>query len=242
MNPNEQRVNELQAQIATAQAEIAQIKATDAMTKAEGMHEMPDGTMMKDSDMADSGSDTLMNRNTAAAIAAYEADNVEETDEIFPVADRGLEGERDADGNFSSLPTIKISGPNSDIDVDNKTDAESKKMRRTSNKDVTFFEANPDMERDGGRASAESVEPSERTMGMTQDEGGTSSVDEKDDFWKTEEGYNKAIEMYGSAPAWVKEPTMIFNPTTQKYEKIKQEDKEQYQDMGISDANKRLFG
>ena len=79
-------------------------------------------------------------------------------------------------------------------------------------------------------------------MGMIEDEGGTSSVNEKDDFWKTQEGYDKAIQMYGDVPAWIKEPTMIFNTDTQEYEKIKEEDKEQYQDMGISDANKRLFG
>ena len=77
-----------------------------------------------------------------------------------------------------------------------------------------------ELELDGGRAAAEEVEPSERTMGMIEDEGGTSSVNEKDDFWKTQEGYDKAMEMYGDKPSWVKEPTMIFNPETQEYEKI----------------------
>ena len=241
MNPNEQRINELQAQIATAQAEIAQIKATDAMTKAEGMHEMPDGTMMKDSDMADSGSDTLMNRNTDAAIAAYEADNVAETGEIFPVADRQLQGNRDNDGNFLEVP-VDISAEDLDaqsFDKDMIKDERSKKMRRRSNDPVEMI---GDLEMDGGRASSEEDSLPERTMGMTQDEGGTSSVNEKDDFWKTQEGYDKAMQMYGDAPAWVKEPTMIFNTDTQKYEKIKEEDKEQYEDLGISDDIKRMFG
>jgi len=112
-------------------------------------------------------------------------------------------------------------------------------MKRTSNDPVEMI---GDLEMDGGRAAAEEVEPSERTMGMTEDEGGTSSVNEKDDFWKTEEGYNKAMEMYGKKPAWVKEPTMIFNPETQEYEKIKEEDKEQYEDLGISADTKRMFG
>ena len=88
----------------------------------------------------------------------------------------------------------------------------------------------------------ESVESVERTMGMTQDEGGTSSVDTKDDFWKTQEGYDKAMEMYGNKPAWVKEPTLVWNPSEQNYEKIKEEDKEQYEDLGISADIKQLFG
>ena len=234
MNPNEQRLNELQAQIATAQAEIAQIKATDAMTKAEGMHEMPDGTMMKDSDMADSGSDTLMNRNTADAIAAYEADQ------------RNLKGNRNEQGDFVQAQglevPVKISAEDLDeqsFDKDKNTDAQSAKMKRTSNDPVEMI---GDLEMDGGRAAAEEVEPSERTMGFQKDEGGTSSVNEKDDFWKTEEGYNKAMEMYGEKPTWVKEPTMIFNPETQEYEKIEEEDKEQYEDLGISADIKRMFG
>ena len=88
----------------------------------------------------------------------------------------------------------------------------------------------------------EAVESVERTMGMTQDEGGTSSVDTKDDFWKTQEGYDKAMEMYGNKPAWVKEPTLVWNPSEQNYEKIKEEDKEQYEDLGISADIKQLFG
>jgi len=34
----------------------------------------------------------------------------------------------------------------------------------------------------------------------------------------------------------------MFNPTTQKYEKIKEEDKEQYEDLGISADIKSMFG
>ena len=59
---------------------------------------------------------------------------------------------------------------------------------------------------------------------------------------KTQEGYDKAMEMYGNKPAWVKEPTLVWNPSEQNYEKIKEEDKEQYEDLGISDSVKRMFG
>lgn len=82
----------------------------------------------------------------------------------------------------------------------------------------------------------------QRSMGMTEDEGGTSSVNEKDDFWKTQEGYDKAMEMYGEKPAWVKEPTMVYDPVANEYVKIKEEDKEQFEDLGISADIKRMFG
>ena len=162
--------------------------------------------------------------------------------------DRALQGNRNEQGDFVQAPDkglevpVKISAEDLDeqsFDKDKNTDAQSNKMRRGSNDPVEMI---GDLEMDGGRAAAREVQPSERTMGMTTDEGGTSSVDTKDDFWKTEEGYNKAMEMYGEKPAWVKEPSMIFNPTTQEYEKIEEEDKEQYEDLGISADIKRMFG
>ena len=54
MNP-EQQIAELQAQIAAAQAQIAQIKSSVAEAKAqavpEGMHKMPDGSLMADAEI-----------------------------------------------------------------------------------------------------------------------------------------------------------------------------------------------
>ena len=236
MNP-EQQIAELQAQIAAAQAQIAQIKSSVAEEKAkavpEGMHEMPDGSLMADADME---SANLQERNTADALAAYEADK------------RNLKGTRNSQGDFVQAPDeglevpVEISAEDLDaqsFDKDKNTDAQSAKMKRTSNDPVEMI---GDLEMDGGRAAAEEVEPSERTMGMTEDEGGTSSVNEKDDFWKTEEGYNKAIEMYGEKPAWVKEPTMVYDAAANEYVKIKEEDKEQYEDLGISADIKRMFG
>ena len=236
MNP-EQQIAELQAQIAAAQAQIAQIKSSVAEAKAkavpEGMHEMPDGSLMADADME---SANLQERNTADALAAYEADK------------RNLKGDRNSQGDFVQAPDeglevpVEISAEDLDaqsFDKDKNTDAQSAKMKRSSNDPVEMI---GDLEMDGGRAAAKEVESSERTMGMTQDEGGTSSVDTKDDFWKTQEGYDKAMEMYGEKPAWVKEPTMQWNPVEQTYEKLAEEDKEEYEDLGISADIKRMFG
>ena len=71
---------------------------------------------------------------------------------------------------------------------------------------------NPDQDR--RMAMEDDIE--DRSMGFKADDGGNMSVDEKDDFWKTQEGYNKAMEMYGTKPSFVPdEPTLVFNPVTQ---------------------------
>tara|TARA_R110000868_G_scaffold231872_3_gene485329 strand:- start:717 stop:1430 length:714 start_codon:yes stop_codon:yes gene_type:complete len=65
-------------------------------------------------------------------------------------------------------------------------------------------------------------EPEKR--GYKQDDGGNYSVDTKDDYWQTKEGYKAAVDLYGSKPAWVKEPSLIYNPKTGKYDKIEQDE------------------
>ena len=65
-------------------------------------------------------------------------------------------------------------------------------------------------------------EPEKR--GYQQDDGGNYSVDTTDDYWQTKEGYDAAVDLYGTKPAWVKEPSLIYNPKTGKYDKIAQDE------------------
>ena len=231
MHPREKRLAELQAMIESAKAEIKQIQADEQAEKAE----------------TETGK--AMNFKAAAS------------------SDRGLTGNRDADGNFVAenvdgapmnfkeaagleVP-ITVSKEEMDervIDKDQRTDAESSRRRFTGVEPVETIPSSMggDLEMGGGRAKGEEVEPSEKTNGFKADEGGNMSVDEKDDFWKTQEGYNKAMEMYGQKPAFVPdEPTMIWNPEEQKYEKIKEEDKEEFEDLSTPSMSadvKALFG
>jgi hypothetical protein len=50
------------------------------------------------------------------------------------------------------------------------------------------------------------------------------SVDEKDPYWQTKQGYEEAINLYGRKPSWVKEPSLEYNPTTGEYDSIKKEE------------------
>ena len=50
------------------------------------------------------------------------------------------------------------------------------------------------------------------------------SVDEKDPYWQTKQGYEEAINLYGRKPGWVKEPSLEYNPRTGKYDPIEKEE------------------
>jgi len=61
--------------------------------------------------------------------------------------------------------------------------------------------------------------------GWKQVEGSNAiSVDEKSEHWQTQKGYDEAIKMYGTKPAWVKEPSLIYNPKTKEYDPIEKEE------------------
>ena len=61
--------------------------------------------------------------------------------------------------------------------------------------------------------------------GWKQIEGSNAiSVDQTHEHWQTKKGYDEAIKMYGTKPAWVKEPSLIYNPKTKKYDPIEKEE------------------
>jgi hypothetical protein len=301
MNPNELRLEELNAEqeaikalIAKAKADIAQAKADEMKSNMpsveEGMkytrglegnrgedgslitkkqmaipansHEMPDGTIMLNSDMeqetaevelvdiqtalsnivtkstgswdafrdrasiGDAAESAGMSREEFVMSPEFQKMFGNKYDKIAPPLTVPVMGD---DSNLEDALDQKMQDDVYNMDINARKDSESAKMREGSTGKQD-------------RATPRKDETPSRSMGMTQDEGGTSSVDEKDDFWKTQEGYDKAMEMYGNKPAWVKEPTLVWNPSEQNYEKIKEEDKEQYEDLGISADIKQLFG
>ena len=236
MNP-ELRLEELNKTMAELQAEIAQAKADIAAAKA-----VPEPNIQDEAVNLDGGRGLQGNRDaegsmiTAKQIADANTMDKDLSEAQDYKAKAAKEGEETSEPEIQEFDADGYAIPLSDkIAVGVDDDLITKKQMDVP---AGFHKM-----KDGSlMADSEMEEPSERTMGMTQDEGGTSSVDTKDDFWKTQEGYDKAMEMYGEKPAWVKEPTMIFNPETQEYEKIKEEDKEQFEDLGMSDDIKRMFG
>ena len=120
--------------------------------------------------------------------------------------------------------------PEDDIEGDERTDAESEEMRFGG------------IDREQGRAeSVESEARSEKPGWETKEGSNTWSINEKDDYWKTQDGYDEAVALYGSKPAWVKEPTLVWNPSTQEYEEIEEEEFEDLSRPTISADIKKLF-
>jgi hypothetical protein len=272
MNPNEERLKELQAEIEAKKAEIAEIKAIDQKAKADEMasteptaeqmallsgiglqgnrgadgsmvtekpevakpsiQEIVDGLKLiglptdgldrefsdgfvKAKKILNDASQTLQSREELIMSPEFQ----EAFGDAYNMIADPLNVKVDLDKGIDEAADKKIQETFYDIDGNYRKDAKSKMMSDMGNVDQD-------------RRMAMEDDIPERSMGFKADEGGNMSVDEKDDYWKTQEGYNKAMEMYGTKPSFVPdEPTMVFNPTTQEYEEIKDEDKEEFVDF-----------
>jgi len=118
-----------------------------------------------------------------------------------------------------------------DIETDERTDAESENRRFGG------------IDREEGRA--ESVESDARgeKAGWEMAEGSNMwSINEKDDYWKTQEGFDEAMNLYGQKPSWLKEPTLVYNPETDEYEEIEEEEFEDLSRPAISADIRKLLG
>ena len=257
-NPRETRIAELKAQIESAKAEIAQIQADEQAEVAEDSQ--LDGTLMnRNTDDAIAAYEAdKKNERELTGQRNDQGDFVEAgapTGELGSGMDLTGQNKKDkeevlkkpVDEKDDSPLEVEVKlDPDNWLDQDEKTDEESGKMKFKGVQPVETFtssrEGVGEIELDGGRTYAEEDTSVERTMGFQADDGGNMSVDEKDDFWKTQEGYDKALEMYGSKPAWVKEPTMQWNPSEQEYEEVEPEEFEDLSRPSISADIKKLFG
>ena len=240
MNP-EQRLEELNKTMAELQAEIAQAKAIDGGRGLQGNRDA-EGNMITTKQISipeDLPEDEFDVPNTSETdLGAWYRVMVKQAGEDWQDNPAYAEAADFFNNEIATTSTEKLLDMGIPVQAAKVTNAQLED-EPTNVPEDSHEMADGSIMKD---TEMEKVESVERTMGMIQDEGGTSSVNEKDDFWKTQEGYDKAMKMYGDKPAWVKEPTMIFNPETQEYEKIAEEDKEEFEDLGISDDIKRMFG
>ncbi len=265
MNPNEEKLKQLQAEIEAKKAEIAEIKAVDQKAKAEEMasteptaeqmallsgiglqgNRGADGSMITEEPVdineviaginlkegmnkgrkiieLGKATDKLgITRKELIMSPEFQAVYGNAYDDIVDPLEVNINLDQDAmtEEEIDAAADKKIQETMYDIDGNYRKDAKSAMMTDMGN---------PDQDR--RMAMEDDIEA--RSMGFKADDSGNMSVDEKDDFWKTQEGYNKAMEMYGSKPAWIPdEPTLVFNPVTQEYEEIKDEDKEEFVDF-----------
>lgn len=197
MNPNEQRLKELQGKMEAIKAEMSQIKANIQSEKA--------AATIDEAVNIDRGRGLQGNRDAEGNMITEE-----QTSKPTEIQRKLLSGELTGQ---SSLGPIKITLDKEasdaeaidaaaedkwqefmDIDGNYRKDEQSEKMRAGG------------ISREQGRAKP-MLDTSNDTMpGWTQDEGGNWSVDTESDYWSTKEGYKEAIQMYGFKPSFVSEP------------------------------------
>ena len=228
MNPNELKLNELQEAEAQIKAEIAQAKADIQIEKAEtvkatpvnidggrglqgnrdaegslipaGKHEMPDGELMDDDEMADEPTTMSMEEAIESLVMkslgdydsykdkgvigdAAEAAGMSRVDFVMSPEFQAAYGNK-YDKDAQPLE-VTVMGDDSNLEGQALEDALDQKMQDdVYNMDIN---ARKDSEsakmREGStgkqdRATPMKDETTPRSMGMTQDEGGTCSVDE----------------------------------------------------------------
>ena len=240
-NPNEMRLEELKAIKAKIAAEEARLKAEIAAENA----------AEEDAIMNAKADARLIEQADAQAAAQADAQAA-----ATAATAQGLTGERDKDGNLipaldeqvfsGNIPTeemieqeipvipaiVQQVETDEDVETDERPDVESENRRFGG------------IDREEGRAESVESEARGEKPGWEMAEGGnTWSINEKDDYWKTQEGFDEAVALYGSKPAWVKEPTLVYNPETDEYEEIEEE--EEFEDLSrpaISAEVKKLFG
>ena len=104
-----------------------------------------------------------------------------------------------------------------------------------------------DMPEEGGRSKPTEIENKrgEKAGWEMGENSNTWSVNEKDPYWKTEEGYDEAVDLYGKKPSWLKDQdvgTLVYNPSTGEYEEVEPEEFEDLSRPSISADIKKLFG
>jgi hypothetical protein len=122
--------------------------------------------------------------------------------------------------------TIKTEAEAKAKEVERKAlEVEAKRTADADAKTNISKDVAKDLDEDSGRKKPVKMENlrGEKAGFVMKDGTNWWSVDEKDPYWQTKEGHKEAMNLYGQKPAWVKEPSLEYNPKTGKYDPIKKE-------------------
>jgi hypothetical protein len=111
----------------------------------------------------------------------------------------------------------------------NKTQAEANLILATAqtSKDVVKDLEKESVKKDpGGRRKSVKIENlrGEKPGWEMAKDSNFWSVNEKDPYWQTKAGFKEAMDLYGTKPNWVKEPSLEYNPKTGEYDPIAKEE------------------
>ena len=227
-HPRDVRIAELQAQMEAAKAEIAQLKADEQIEISEekALNFKAAAKNKKTAIDLEGNRDSEGNliRGDAMNLSGVEVEEKEDRGSIKDVTDKrpmnfAAAASEEEINNMSTQEMI-----DADIPVQ-----ESKVLEVEDDEEEIITEkqiAEPEQE---GRRKATEIENlrGEKPGWEMAKDGNYWSVNEKDDYWKTEEGYEEAINLYGDKPSWLKAQdvgTLVYNPSTGEYEEVEQEE------------------
>ena len=227
-HPRDVRIAELQAQMEAAKAEIAQLKADEQIEISEekALNFKAAAKNKKTAIDLEGNRDSEGNliRGDAMNLSGVEVEEKEDRGSIKDVTDKrpmnfAAAASEEEINNMSTQEMI-----DADIPVQ-----ESKVLEVEDDEEEIITEkqiAEPEQE---GRRKATEIENlrGEKPGWEIAKDSNYWSVNEKDDYWKTEEGYEEAINLYGDKPSWLKAQdvgTLVYNPSTGEYEEVEQEE------------------
>ena len=227
-HPRDVRIAELQAQMEAAKAEIAQLKADEQIEISEekALNFKAAAENKKTAIDLEGNRDSEGNliRGDAMNLSGVEVEEKEDKGSIKDVTDKrpmnfAAAASEEEINNMSTQEMI-----DADIPVQ-----ESKVLEVEDDEEEIITEkqiAEPEQE---GRRKATEIENlrGEKPGWEMAKDGNYWSVNEKDDYWKTEEGYEEAINLYGDKPSWLKAQdvgTLVYNPSTGEYEEVEEEE------------------
>ena len=227
-HPRDVRIAELQAQMEAAKAEIAQLKADEQIEISEekALNFKAAAENKKTAIDLEGNRDSEGNliRGDAMNLSGVEVEEKEDRGSIKDVTDKrpmnfAAAASEEEINNMSTQEMI-----DADIPVQ-----ESKVLEVEDDEEEVITEkqiAEPEQE---GRRKATEIENlrGEKPGWEMAKDGNYWSVNEKDDYWKTEEGYEEAINLYGDKPSWLKAQdvgTLVYNPSTGEYEEAEEEE------------------
>ena len=117
-------------------------------------------------------------------------------------------------------------GSGMDLTGQNKVEEEieTEKQIATPEAALDKIAAEPEKDTGGRRKAVEIKNLRSEKPGWALGDSDYWSINEEDPYWQTKEGYDEAVNLYGEKPAFVKEPTLIYNPRTGEYEEVEQEE------------------
>jgi len=231
LSDHERRMKELEAELEAVKARIAETKANIANLKAD--QKLIESAQPEDIPIAPDrgltgvrGEDgTLLSEEESKKRGSFAGSSADLTTGEVTGEKGDAMAFAKAAGNIPTEEMIEEGIP-----VHPATVQQVEEDDMITDKQIADPEDEPEPEKDDdGRRKATEIENlrGEKPGWSMAEDSNFWSINEKDPYWKTQEGYDEAVDLYGTKPSFLKEKdvaTLVYNPSTGEYEEVEQEE------------------